>query len=110
MSGEKVLISFSTFAVARIRNLTPDELAATFDAADPSTEGRGGLYRLNIPASKKFLHHNALCGAEDTQWMAAYVVGRSLQLAFFSGPKVPVFTRNAIANSTDLCGTFSYTR
>jgi len=33
-----------------------------------------------------------------------------LKLAFFSGPNVPEFTLNAIANSTDLCGTFSYVR
>jgi hypothetical protein len=42
--------------------------------------------------------------------MATYVAGRSLKVAFFSGPKAPEFTLNAIANSTELCGTFSYTR
>jgi hypothetical protein len=42
--------------------------------------------------------------------MAAYVAGRTLHLAFFSGQKMPVFTPDAIANSTDLCGTFSYVR
>ena len=35
---------------------------------------------LNIPGSKKFLHKNSLCGSEDTQWMAAFVEGRSLHI------------------------------
>jgi len=84
-------------------------VSAVFDT-DSAAGGSGNLYRLNIPSSKKFMHHNTLCGTEDTQWMATYVAGRTLKLAFFSGPNVPEFTLNAIANSTDLCGTFSYTR
>jgi hypothetical protein len=51
-----------------------------------------------------------LCGGEDTQWMVTYVAGPSLHLAFFSGQKAPVLAPDAIANSTDLCGTFSYVR
>ncbi|MEI9978855.1 MAG: hypothetical protein WDN23_07575 [Edaphobacter sp.] len=42
--------------------------------------------------------------------MAAYAQGRSLKLAFFSGQKPPVFTLEALANSSDLCGTFVYTK
>jgi hypothetical protein len=42
--------------------------------------------------------------------MATYVEGRSLKLAFFSGQKAPVFTLDAISNSTDLCGTYNYVR
>jgi hypothetical protein len=42
--------------------------------------------------------------------MVTFVAGRSMQLAFFSGQKPPVFTQEAISNSTDLCGTFSYVR
>jgi len=51
-----------------------------------------------------------LCGSEDTQWMATYVLGKTLEIAFFSGPKMPVFTMDAMENSTDLCGKFSYAR
>jgi hypothetical protein len=72
--------------------------------------GSGNLYRLRIPGDKRFLHKNTLCGSEDTQWMATYVVGHALHLAFFSGQKMPVFTTDAIANTTDLCGTFYYVR
>lgn len=42
--------------------------------------------------------------------MAAYVEGRTLKVAFFSDAKPPVFTLEALANSPNLCGTFTYTR
>jgi hypothetical protein len=42
--------------------------------------------------------------------MATFVSGRTLQVAFFSGTEVPIFTVDAIGKSTDLCGTFSYSR
>jgi hypothetical protein len=109
ISNEKIMISFSSFTIARIRDLEPGEVSAVFDV-DSNAEGQGHLYRLDIPASKKFAHRNTLCGTEDTQWMVTYVEGHSLRLAFFSGPKAPVFTIDAISNSTDLCGTFSYDR
>jgi hypothetical protein len=109
LSEEKVAINFSMFTIARIRGLQAAEASALFDA-DSSGEGSGSLYRLNIPATKTFLHHNTLCGSEDTQWMATYAVGRSLQLAFFSGMKPPVLTLEALANSSDACGTYSYVR
>ena len=68
------------------------------------------LYRLRVPAERRFLHKNTLCGTEDTQWMATYVAGKSLRVAFFSGDNTPVFTFEAISSSTDLCGTFTYYR
>jgi hypothetical protein len=108
-SGEKMSINFTSFVVAQIRSLEPREVSAVFDA-DSAAGGSGNLFRLNIPAAKKFLHKNNLCGTEDVQWMATYVLGRSLKIAFFSGSKMPVFALNEIANSTDLCGTFSYVR
>jgi hypothetical protein len=109
LSDAKLAINFSSFTIARIRDLEPGEVSAVFDV-DSNIGGRGKLYRLSIPASKKFLNRNTLCGSEDTQWMATFVAGRLLHLAFFSGQKMPVFTPDAIANSTDLCGTFSYAR
>jgi hypothetical protein len=109
LSDEKISINFSSFVMSRIRGLEQGEVSAVFDA-DASAGGTGSLYRLNIPATKKFVHHNTLCGTEDAEWMATYVEGRSLHLAFFSGEKAPVFTLAAISNSTDLCGTFTYVR
>jgi hypothetical protein len=109
ISDEKLFLNFYGFPMARIRDLEPGEVSAVFDV-DSSAGGRGRLYRLSIPGSKKFLHKNSLCGSEDTQWMAAFVEGRTLHIAFFSGPKMPVFTPEAFANSTDLCGTFTYAR
>jgi hypothetical protein len=109
ISEEKISISFAAFTIARIRALQAGEIGAAFDI-DNDAGGSGSLYRLSIPASKKFLHRNTLCGSEDTSWMATYATGHSLRLAFFSGEKVPVFTTDAISNSTDLCGIFSYAR
>lgn len=109
LSDEKISINFSSFTIARIRNIEPGEVSAVFDV-DSAAAANGSLYRLTIPASRKFMHRNTLCGTEDVQWMATYVTGRSLHVAFFSGQKVPVFTLDAIANSTDLCGAFSYVR
>jgi hypothetical protein len=109
LSDEKISINFSPFTMVRVRSLEKPEISAVFDT-DSNAEGSGSLYRLNVPAEKKFLNRNTLCGAEDTQWMVTYVSGRSLQLAFFSDQKAPLFTPEAIANSTSLCGTFSYVR
>jgi hypothetical protein len=105
----KIAINFSSFPIARIRDLEPGEVSAVFDV-DSSAGGRGSLYRLSIPASKKFLHKTSICGTEDTQWIAAFVAGRNLHLAFFSGQNMPVFKPEVIANSTDMCGTFLYGR
>jgi hypothetical protein len=107
LSDQKIAINFMTFTMVRVRALEKTELSAAFDA-DAAANGTGSLYRLNIPSSRKFLKKNSLCGTEDTAWMATYVAGRSLQLAFFSGEKPPVLTLDALANSSDVCGIFSY--
>jgi hypothetical protein len=107
LSDEKISINFALFTMVRVRSLDKAEMSAAFDA-DSNANGTGSLYRLSVPAAKKFLHKNSLCGDENTQWMATYVSGRSLQLAFFSGEQTPIFTLDAIGNSTALCGTFSY--
>jgi hypothetical protein len=109
LGDTRIAINFSSFTMVRIRELAAGEVSAAFDA-DSNIGVHGNLYRLSIPATKTFLHKNTLCGSEDTQWMAAYVGGNALHLAFFSGTKMPLFTPEAFANSTDLCGTFLYTR
>lgn len=109
ISGAKLTISFTSFPLAQIRKLTPAEVSAVFDA-DTSASPAGSLYRLNISGTKRFLHHNTLCGTEDTQWMATYADGKTLQVAFFSGSDMPKLTFDAIQNSTNLCGTFTYMR
>jgi hypothetical protein len=107
ISDEKLTINFTNFTIARIRALEQPEATALFDP-DGTTTGGGSVYRLVVPGEKKFLHRNSLCGSDATQWMVTYATGHSLQLAFFSGLKPPVFTIDALANSTDLCGKFSY--
>jgi hypothetical protein len=108
LSETKLSINFTPFVIAQIRKLEPSETSAVF-ASEGAGSG-GNLYRLNIPANRRFLHHNTLCGSDDTQWMVTSVADRTLHVAFFSGPDTPVFTPEALNNSTDLCGTFTYVR
>lgn len=107
ISTEKISINFVSFPVAQIRSLNAAELKAAFDL-DGEAAGTGSLYKLNIPGEKKFVRKNSLCGGEATQWMVTYVSGHSLQIAFFSGDPMPVFTPEAIATTTSLCGTYAY--
>ncbi len=107
--GEKISINFSSFAVAQIRELQPAEMAAVF-SIDGTAGGTGNLFRTSIPANKKFLSKNTLCGSEETQWIVSYVAGKQLQLAFFSGAAMPVLTAEAMGGSTNLCGTYTYGR
>jgi hypothetical protein len=109
ISNNRVTLDFFNFPLAPIRTLSSAEVAAAFDA-DVNAGGNGQLYRLNVPPDKRFLHKNTLCGTEGTQWMATYVSGRTLQVAFFSGSDMPVLTVDALANTTNLCGTFTYAR
>ena len=109
ISGARLIINFTGFTIAEIRKLTPAEGAAVFEGGSEAGGG-GNLYRLSVPASKRLLHHNTLCGSDDTQWMATFTSGRQLAVAFFSGSKMPQLTIDALANSTDHCGTFLYTR
>lgn len=109
ISASKVTINFTAFPMAQARTLTTSEVSAVFDA-DVNIGGTGTLYHLNVSAARRFLHHNTLCGSEDTQWMATFVTGHSMQVAFFSGQSAPVFTFDAISHTSDLCGTYSYVR
>jgi hypothetical protein len=109
ISDAKVTINFASFPLAQIRKLEAAEVGAVFDA-DANAGGSGNLYRLNISGSRRFLRHNTLCGTEDVQWMVTYVLNKDLQVALFSGSSQPVFQFEAIRNSTNLCGTFSYVR
>src|ERR1700737_2417828 len=63
LADEKISINFTVFPIARIRGLEKPEISAVFNL-ESIADASGSLYRLNIPASKKFLHHNSLCGAK----------------------------------------------
>jgi hypothetical protein len=109
IANAKVSIDFISFPLAPIRRLQPVEVSAVFDA-NVNAGINGDLYRLSVPAERRFLHHNTLCGSEVAEWMATYVTGRTLEVAFFSGDDAPVFTFDSISHSTAICGTFTYTR
>jgi hypothetical protein len=109
ISETRLIINFSGFTIAPIRALKVDEAAAAFDA-DRTVPGGGNLYRLDVPAEKKFQHHNTLCGSDEAQWMATWAFGSELHVAFFSGSKMPELTIDALNGSPALCGTFGYVR
>ncbi len=105
----KVTIDYLIFTIAPIRRLKPVEVSAVFDA-DVNAGIEGSLYRLRVPAGQRFNKKNTLCGSEDTQWMATYVTGRAMKVAFFSGEDEPVFSFDAVQKSSALCGVYVYSR
>jgi len=106
---DRVAIDLLLYPLAEIRRLKPVEVSAVFDA-DVNAGIEGTLYRLNVAPGQRFQHKNTLCGDEAAQWMATYVTGKRMQVAFFSGDDIPVFTFDAISKSTNVCGTFVYSR
>lgn len=109
ISETKLNIGFRPYIIAPIRSLKPEEVSAVFDA-DASAAVLSTVYRLTIPAAQRFEHKNTLCGSDDTHFMVTYVKDKTLQVAFFSGDAVPIFTFDAISHSTSLCGTYTYVR
>ena len=115
MTGEitiaptRLTIYEARFPTALVRKLAPVEVSAVFDADIHAGIG-GNLYSLYLPPRANIPGGDPLCGREATKWMATYVSGRTLHVAFFSGDDAPVFTFDEIANSTALCGTYVYTR
>jgi hypothetical protein len=109
VADARVTIDYFNFPIGQIRVLQSAEASALFDS-NVNAPGGGSLYRLAVSADRRFLHKNTLCGSEDVQWMVTWVQGRTLSVAFFSGANTPVFTMDALASTTDRCGTFTYAR
>ena len=107
ISSSKLTIGYIDFPISKVQDVTPAEALAVFDV-DTGVRGVGALYHLNIVASTRFQHNNTLCGGEDTQWMLSWTTQHSLKIAFFSGAEKPTLTFEAINNSPQLCGVFSY--
>ena len=104
---EKVTINLSSYWIAQIRTITPEEAGAAF-GAESVDGGSGNLYRLSIPGDMKFLRKNTLCGGEDVQWAVTYVVGHRLAMDLFSSKQMPVLTAAGLKDAPNLCGTFFY--
>lgn len=109
ISEMKLSINFARITIAQIIELTPAQATAVF-GADADAQGGGNLYRLDVPAEKKFAHHNTLCGEQETQWMATWSDGKSLDVAFFSGESMPVLTADAMAKAGSACELLEYVR
>jgi len=109
IAESRLTMDYFNFPIGQIRVLKPEEAGALFDA-DVNAPGGGYLYRLAVSANQRFLHKNTLCGSDDVQWMITWVQGRTLSVTFFSSPNPPVLTMDALANTTDRCGTFVYSR
>jgi len=105
----RLTLDYYNFPIGEIRALKPEEAGALFDA-DVNAPGGGYLYRLAVAADRRFLHKNTLCGTDEVQWMVTWVSGRTLSVSFFSGADPPVFTMDALTNTSDRCGTFTYGR
>ena len=108
-SKSKINIGFNGFPLTPARELKPAEVAALYDVA-ADTAGNGQLYRLSIPGTLRLLNRNTLCGTADIHWMATYMDGKVLKLTFFSSEEAPTLTFEAVQNSPDVCGTFTYVR
>lgn len=104
----KVGINYINFTIAQIRSLKTEEAVALFNP--DNTTGAGNIFRVDIPADKRFLRKNTLCGSDSAQWIVTYAQGRDLQVAFFSGATPPVLTVDALNGASTLCGVFSYVR
>ena len=65
ITGSKINIYFTPFLISPARLLKPEEISAVFDEA-LDTAGNGQLYRVTIPASRRFLKNNSLCGLGQT--------------------------------------------
>ena len=109
IASTNMTINVSKYPLTPIRKLTPAEVGAVFDA-DTNAGIGGNLYSVRVPPGVYMTGGSPLCGSEVIRWMATYVSGRKLRVAFFSGEDAPVFTFDAISNSTALCGTYAYTR
>jgi hypothetical protein len=105
----RLTMDYFNFPLGQVRALKPEEAGALFDA-DVNAPGGGFLYRLAVAADRRFLHKNTLCGSDEVQWMVTWVQGRTLSVAFFSNPNLPVLTMDALAGTSDRCGTFTYSR
>ena len=82
-----ISINFTAFTIAQIRSLKTEEVLALFNPDSPT--GGGNLFRVQIPADKRSLHKNTLCGSESTQWIVTYAQGRSLQVVSSLAPRRP---------------------
>jgi len=104
---DKITINFTTFTLAQIRTLKPDEQQALFPDVG---SGAGNLYRVQIAGDKKFIRKNTLCGSDETDWIVTWVSGKTLHVAMFSGGSIPTLTPDALASNQRLCGTYMYSR
>ena len=109
IAATRLTIYTTKFPLIPLRKLTPVEVSAVFEA-DVNAGISGNLYSVHVPPGVFIAGGSPLCGSEVIKWMATYVSGRTLRVAFFSGDDTPVFTFDAIANSTALCATYVYTR
>lgn len=107
--GQKLVIDFAQFTLAPLHELSADEVLAMFNPDNGAT-GHGTLFRLDIPGTQRFLHKNTLCGTEPTEFMATYIDGKQLRVAFFSGTKMPTLTIEALQNESTMCGMYGYQR
>ena len=110
VTPRSVTMAGRTLQLALLHTLAGPQLgqaAALFPVAVTS-KLRGALYKVSIPATAAFKSSNTLCGKQATTFFVLLTDGSDLELAMFSGKNEPNLSANAIANSTEFCGTYSY--
>ena len=105
----RLTINFMPFPMTQIRVLKPEEMQALFDLEGTPASG-GTLYRLSIPAGRTILHKTAICGNDDTNWMATALVGKKLEVAFLSGAAIPDLSLDAVLKGTNICGVYTFSK
>ncbi len=103
MAGHTIPLAFlHTLAGA------PLQQAAALFPVPVNSRLRGALYKVSVPATTSFMRRNTLCGKQRTTFFVLLTDGSDLQLAMFAGRNEPNLSANAVANSTEFCGTYSY--
>ena len=113
-SDTKLKIRHRIYPLTLVHSLSNSELldaAKLFSFVGTPTERDGFLFRTSIPRNAPMEGRNTACGSKDVTWLLVEIIGKnrdSLNIAFFSGSKVPDISPASIDTSTDLCGTYSY--
>ena len=106
----KLLMAHRAFPLKQARAIEPAHLADVGKIVNATGDVQSAaLYKTMVPRRTALLKANIICGSKDAEWMLAVFEKNELAVAFFAGAKEPDLAPNAVANSTDLCGTFSYT-
>jgi hypothetical protein len=113
LSSNELTLAGKSYALVLVSNIAAPQLAAAGEIVAMAQPTTASLYKLSIPAGTKLVNGNTICGPNAANWLLTVIgtgppaqTDQMLSLAFFSGSGKPDLA--SAANSTSLCGTFSY--